>query len=229
MADRSRQVITAVLFDLDGTLYDRDEVVRRVAHEQYETFRERFGDLDRERLIARTLDLDDHGYARRADVYRRLLDGARVDAALAPDLEAHFWDCYCRHCRQPQDTVATLDALKSAGKRLGVITNGPIDWQSRKLRTLGLEQYFDEVVISDAVGVAKPDARIFNLALERLGATAGESMYVGDHPEIDIAGALGAGLAAAWKRVPYWTMTREDVVVLERLSDVLVRLKADTT
>jgi putative hydrolase of the HAD superfamily len=221
VADRSRQVITAVLFDLDGTLYDRDDVVRRVADEQYETFRERFGALDRDQLIARTLELDDHGYARRIDVYRRLLEGTPVDAALAVDLERHFWDCYCRHCRQPEDTVATLVALKSAGKRLGVITNGPIDWQTRKLKTLGLERYFDDIVISDAVGVAKPDARIFALALGRLRSTAAESIYVGDHPDIDIAGALGAGLAAAWKRVPYWTMSRTDVPALDRLSELL--------
>lgn len=219
----------AVLFDLDGTLYDRDEVVLKVAHEQFETFRSRFGAIDRDQLIARTLELDDHGYARRVDVYRALLADQPVDAALASDLEKHFWDCYCRHCVRPEDTVTTLEALRSAGKRLGVITNGPVDWQSRKLRTLGLTDYFDDVIISDAVGITKPDARIFALALERLGVGAAESMYVGDHPQIDIAGARAAGLRAAWKRVPYWSMTLEDVLVVDRLSEIPVRLKADTT
>jgi len=214
-------MIRTVLFDLDGTLYDRDEVVRRVADEQFHTFRARFGDADPDEVRARTLVLDDHGYARRVDVYRQLLIGMNVDDRLAGDLEAHFWDCYCRHCHQPADILATLEALKAAGKTLGVITNGPIEWQSRKLRTLELEQYFDDVVISDAVGIAKPDARIFRLALDRLGASAGDSMYVGDHPQIDIAGARAAGLAAAWKRVPYWTMTDRDVPVLERLGDLL--------
>jgi len=220
-------VIRAVLFDLDGTLYDRDEVVRRVAHEQYETFRDRFGAADRDELIARTLELDDHGYARRADVYRKLVADMNVDERLASDLEAHFWDCYCSHCHQPEDTVATLERLRAAGKKLGVITNGPVDWQSRKLRTLKLESYFDDIVISDAVGISKPDARIFTLALDRLGAQPGEAMYVGDHPQIDIAGARAAGLAAAWKRVPYWTMTDRDVPVLDRLLDLLVRLTFD--
>ena len=214
-------MIEAVLFDLDGTLYDRDEVVLKVAHEQFDTFRDRFGGLDRERLIARTLELDDHGYARRVDVYRALLADQPVDATLASDLEQHFWDCYCRHCIRPDDTVATLEALRAAGKRLGVITNGPVDWQSRKLRTLGLTDYFDDVIISEAVGIAKPDARIFRLALERLGVGAAESMYVGDHPQIDIAGASAAGLAVAWKRVPYWSMTVEDVKVIDRMSELL--------
>ena len=221
MADRSRSLIQAVLFDLDGTLYDRDEVVLRVAHEQFERFIDRLGGADRDALIARTLELDDHGYARRVDVYRRLLSGMDVDATLASDLESHFWDCYCRHCHRPPDAVATLAALRTAGKKLGVITNGPIEWQSRKLRTLGLEPYFDDIIISDAVGVMKPDPKIFNLALDRLGVKAGEAMYVGDHPKLDIAGARGAGLAAAWKRVPYWTMDDEDVTVLDRLSELL--------
>ncbi len=229
MADRSRPLIQTILFDLDGTLYDRDEVVLRVAQEQYETFRDRLGGMDRDALIARTLELDDHGYARRADVYRQLLEGTDADARLAADLESHFWDCYCRHCDQPRDTVTTLEALRTAGKKLGVITNGPVDWQSRKLRKLGLEPYFDEVIISDAVGVAKPDPRIFQIALERLGADANEALYVGDHPMFDIAGARGAGLAAAWKRVPYWSMDDVNVLVVDRLSELLVRLKADAT
>ncbi len=221
MAGGTRPLIRAVLFDLDGTLYDRDAVVLRVAHEQFETFRDRFGDVDRDALIARTMELDDHGYARRADVYRSLLAGMPVDPQLAGDLEAHFWDCYCRHCDVPDDAVSTLESLRAAGKKLGVITNGPVGWQSRKLRTLGLTDYFDEVVISEAVGIAKPEAGIFNVALARLGVEAREAMFVGDHPEFDVAGAHAAGLTAVWKRVPYWTLTVEDAVTIDRLGDLL--------
>lgn len=214
-------MIRAVLFDLDGTLYDRDAVVEAVTHEQVDTFHRRFGDADRDALVARLLALDDHGYARRADVYRTLLAGMEVDAALAADLEAHFWDCYCRHCAFPEDAAATLRQLRESGRKLALVTNGPVGWQSRKLRTLGLAGYFDEVLISEAEGIAKPDPRIFARAVERLGVTASEAMFVGDHPEIDIAGARDAGLVAVWKRVPYWTMSRDDVLVITRISEVL--------
>ena len=214
-------MIRAVLFDLDGTLYDRDAVVAAVTHEQVDTFRGRFGDVDRETLIARMLALDDHGYARRADVYRTLLAHMEVDTALAADLEAHFWDCYCRHCECPQDAADTLRQLRASGRKLALVTNGPVEWQSRKLRTLGLAGYFDEVLISEAEGIAKPDSRIFARALERLGVSAADAMFVGDHPEIDVAGAQDAGLVAVWKRVPYWRVNRRDVRVINRISEIL--------
>jgi putative hydrolase of the HAD superfamily len=214
-------MIRAVLFDLDGTLYDRDAVVAAVTHEQVETFRRRFGGVDRDALVARLLALDEHGYARRADVYRTLVAGMEVDAALAADLEAHFWDCYCRHCEFPQDAADTLRQLRASGRKLALVTNGPVAWQSRKLRTLGLDGYFDEVLISEAEGVAKPDPRIFARALERLGVVAGDAVFIGDHPDIDVAGAQDAGLAAVWKRVPYWELRRADVQVIDRISEVL--------
>jgi putative hydrolase of the HAD superfamily len=214
-------MIRAVLFDLDGTLYDRDAVVTGVTHEQVETFGGRFGDVDRQTLIDRMLALDDHGYARRADIYRTLLAGMEVDADLASDLEAHFWDCYCRHCVFPQDAADTLAQLRSAGRKLAVVTNGPVAWQSRKLQTLGLRDYFDEVLISEAEGVAKPDPRIFARALERLGVDAADAMFVGDHPDIDVAGSQDAGLVPVWKRVPYWTLRRDDVLVINELAELL--------
>ena len=59
-----------------------------------------------------------------------------------------------------------------------------------------IENYFDVVVLSDDVGVNKPNRRIFDFALEKAGATAIESVIIGDNPDADIVGAVIAGWRA---------------------------------
>jgi putative hydrolase of the HAD superfamily len=214
-------MIHAVLFDLDGTLYDRDAVMSALAHEQFTTFRDRLKGVDEEAFILKFIDLDEHGYASRPEMYRRLADAFGLDVTLAADLEKHFWESYTRGCEISNDTRSTLDTLKAAGKKLGIITNGQTAWQTRKLEGLGISSFFDLVLISEAEGVSKPDATIFYRAVERLGVVPADAMFVGDHPEIDIRGAHDAGLLAVWKRVPHWTLTVDGVLVVDKLSEIL--------
>ena len=214
-------MIRAVLFDLDGTLYDRDAAMEAFAHEQFSAFQHQLPNVEVQQFLARFLDLDDHGYAKRSDLYRRLGDDFGLDASVAAELERHFWDCYSRACEATDDTWTTLRALRAAGKKLGVITNGETKWQRTKLEALGMGDVFDVVLVSEAEGVSKPDSRIFRRALDACGVAAHEAMFVGDHPEIDVAAAKAAGLTAVWKRVPYWTLTAEGVFVVERLSEIL--------
>ena len=54
--------------------------------------------------------------------------------------------------------------------------------------------YFDTISWSEEMGVEKPDPRIFALALERIGASADEVVYVGDSVAADVEGAAGAGI-----------------------------------
>jgi len=214
-------VIRAVLFDLDGTLYDRDAAMIELAHDQFIAFRDRMPGVDERRFFNRFLALDDHGYTSRSDLYLRLADELGLDNTLAVDLEQHFWEAYARRCEVSPDTWTTLRTLRSSGKKLGVITNGQTTWQLRKMEGLGLGDFFDVVLVSEAVGIKKPDPRIFHHGVEQCGVAPDEAMFVGDHPEIDVEGAKAAGLAAVWKRVPYWTLNDDEVLVVDRLSELL--------
>src|SRR5207249_6795135 len=95
-----------------------------------------------------------------------------------------------------------LEAVAATGVRLGVVSNadGMMAERLRRLEILqvgpGLGVHVDCVIDSGAVGVMKPDPRIFQLALDAIGVGADEAWYVGDMPGIDIVGARRAGVRA---------------------------------
>ncbi|MFQ5738966.1 MAG: HAD family hydrolase [Acidobacteriota bacterium] len=88
-----------------------------------------------------------------------------------------------------------LVALKAAGLGLAVVSNsdGSVE---RGLEDLGLRDYFDAVIDSHLTGYEKPDPRIFFRALQLVGATASETVHVGDIYHADVTGAHAAGLHA---------------------------------
>jgi YjjG family noncanonical pyrimidine nucleotidase len=93
---------------------------------------------------------------------------------------------------------AAMPAL-AASFRLGVITNGLAMAQEKKIAHMGLEALFESVIISDKVQLAKPDKRIFDLALERMAMTdPAHTLMVGDSLESDYQGALNAGMDFCW-------------------------------
>ena len=72
---------------------------------------------------------------------------------------------------------------------MGLITNGAVDSQQPKIDGLGIARYFDTMLISEAEGVAKPDAEIFRRATDNLGVSPDQAVMIGDNPEADIRGA----------------------------------------
>ncbi len=92
-----------------------------------------------------------------------------------------------------------LKQLESSGHILGAITNGFTDMQRPRLQNSGLGRFFKDLIISDEVKLAKPDPRIFALAMERLNITDKDSVYyVGDNPVDDIQGAREFGIKTIW-------------------------------
>ena len=88
-----------------------------------------------------------------------------------------------------------LPALERLGALLPVVslTNGNAD-----LERIGLHMHFAHRISARDIGTAKPDARIFMAAAERLGVTPDQILHVGDDPELDVVGARDAGLRTAW-------------------------------
>ena len=93
------------------------------------------------------------------------------------------------------DAARALHALRAGGLRLVVCSNWDCSLPEA-LAQAGLYHLVDAIVTSAVVGAAKPDARIFEAALDAAGCSAGEAVHVGDSLDADVAGALTAGVAA---------------------------------
>ena len=101
--------------------------------------------------------------------------------------------------RLPRLSRDVLGVLRARGHRLGVLTNGLPSTQRGKVRALAIEDLVDVVVYAaEHAPEGKPAPVCFATVLSRLGVSARRAAFVGDHPEKDIAGAAAAGLRAIW-------------------------------
>ena len=191
----------AVLMDLDCTLTDRAATVRAFAGR----FVKRFGaDLApppggaEDSVASAIVSADDGGHAPRARVFDAL---RRLPWTRPPNrgVIETFWGDVFPACTRPAAWLhAALRGLREAGLRLGIVSNGNARAQRRKIDVLGVAPFFDAIIISSAVGLQKPDPRIFRLGLRAVGAEPADCWFVGDHPITDILAARAAGMVAVW-------------------------------
>lgn len=113
------------------------------------------------------------------------------DGRITAALYARFSDL--ESYRLHPDALPLLERLDEAGYAMGVISNFE-EWLEGLLEKLGVTRFFPVRVVSGIEGVEKPDPAIFELALERMGVAAEESVYVGDHPYFDVEAALNVGM-----------------------------------
>jgi putative hydrolase of the HAD superfamily len=119
------------------------------------------------------------------------------------------------------DVLPCLDRLTA--HTLSILSNGNTQQQREKLEILGIAARFSVVVTSEAVGVAKPDPRIFTLACHAAAAHPTQCVYVGDRLETDARAAHQAGWTGIWlnrtasERVPAEVIAIPDLGALPRV------------
>ena len=111
--------------------------------------------------------------------------------------------------------IELLEYLKAKDYRLFVLSNGFTETQYRKLRSGGLESYFDRIVLSDEIGVTKPNPELFRYALEVTGSQIDDTLMIGDNYGADIMGACNSG----WGQIYY---NPENVPVTGVIPDYMV-------
>jgi putative hydrolase of the HAD superfamily len=216
-----RANVQAVVFDLDGTLLDRRRSFERFVRDQWERFAHCLGTADQEQYVQALVELDRDGYAPRQSLFTGVITRFALPSGVADALLNDYRAGFPNACVLFHDAAQTLSCLRTSGLKLGMITNGSVRMQSRKLQCLGLSPFFDTILISDVEGISKPDRQIFHRALERLHTTPPQAVFVGDHPEVDVAGARAAGMHAIWRRGPGVSRLVEADGVIDELGDLL--------
>lgn len=190
-------MIKGILFDLDGTLLDRDQSLIAFLENQYIRIHA-LHDVEKEVFIQRFIELDQKGYVWKDKVYQRLIEEMGLELAWEEMLEEYV-ESFQNHCIGFPGLIELLDYLKEMNMKLGIITNGFGRFQMNNIRGLKIDHYFDEILISEIEGVRKPNIEIFTRALNRLGIEPHEGLFVGDHPVNDVEASIKAGMIGIWK------------------------------
>jgi putative hydrolase of the HAD superfamily len=196
----------AVLLDLDDTLFDHHHSAAS-AIEALRQRRPRWKRHTAEALLAEHRRLLEETHVR---VLAGALTGAEArrvrmrglfafagedveDAGLEEAVELNR-QAYQAARRPVPGALALLRALRARGVPAVVVTNNLTAEQREKLRVCGLDGLVDALVVSEEVGVQKPDPRIFELALARAGCGPAEAAMLGDAWAVDVEGARAAGI-----------------------------------
>lgn len=213
-------MIQAVLFDLDGTLLDRDTSIEQFIAAQHDRLITHLNHIPKADYISRFIELDCRGHVWKDKVYQDLVAEFEIRGlswqALLQDYETQFQ----RHCVPFPFLVQVLSGLKEQGYSLGIVSNGLGVFQTRAIEGLGIQDYFEVILISEIEQVRKPQAEIFQRAMKLLGVTAKNSVFVGDHPEADILGAKNAEMKTIWKRSLYWQEAKEADAIIDELNEI---------
>lgn len=193
-------MIRAILFDLDRTLLDRDASLELFIDDQYDRFYEHLKGIPKADYRSTLLSLDQKGYVPKNVVYSQIVERYYLNAEMSQQLFEDYHTAFKRHCVPFEGLDELFEALKAKGFKLGMITNGRGAFQMENICALGIEDDFEVILISELEGVKKPDPNIFLTALERLGVSAEESVFVGDHLENDVFAAERMGMIGVWKK-----------------------------
>ena len=174
-----------VVFDLDGTVVDTVELI-------VESFRHATRTVLQEELPDEVI---------LAGVGRPLM--AQMQS-LSLERAQDLYDTYREYNHRRHDELIrgyegvseVLDALRAAGRRLGIVTSKSADTTQMAFRAVGLREHFEVVVTASDTAEHKPSPAPLLLCLQRFGASADGSLYVGDSP-FDIQAGRAAGMATA--------------------------------
>lgn len=193
--------IRFVGLDLDDTLYDRNRVYEKVFLIMESIVKSnvsfsRFNNIYQQYSIAEFNNYvkgkkDKHSYQVDRVIRSYNEFGKNIEENQAIIFNA-LYEYYRNNIELRPNAQEFINKLIGLGYEPFILTNGPSSGQWDKIRALGLDKLITKnyIFVSDDLGVSKPDKKIFEYVQEKLGASANEIIYIGDHLDNDILGAI---------------------------------------
>lgn len=188
----------AMLFDLDDTLLDRNQAVDNIFHIMLEKC---YGNVEHT-LKAEMLrkfkmyDNKDYGVSDKTAVFEAFFDEFPPLYRLPQPQE--FWNQQFPQCFSISEHTVNLVKRVQEHMKVAIITNGTTHRQREKIMTTRLHECFDVILISEEVGLEKPNQRIYQLALNKLQVQPEDALFVGDDLEKDVKGPQGYMVQSRW-------------------------------
>ena len=190
-------MIQGIIFDYDGVLTKRYVS----AYHMYQwiicsiTNKEK-SDLDVEEMVQTCLIWDEFGHSDKKYVFDKMKEH------WFRDLDVSYWRTYWYEHFDAFQIVSddAFDVLNQLHKhyKLAILSNGFSHSQHKKISSLKLETFFDEVIVSGDYEMQKPDTRIFQIACDKLKLDPSEVAMVGDTFFTDLSGAMRIGMQPVW-------------------------------
>jgi putative hydrolase of the HAD superfamily len=196
-----------LFFDLDHTLWDFESNSKETIQELYNTHRlADLGIVDFDGFYStysahnhRLWDRYTKGFIKQEElrwkrVYLSLLDFKVANEPLAKQMSQAYLEILPNKKHLFPYTIEILEYLKQKDYKMHLITNGFESVQFKKIKNSGLQDYFIEVITSEASNSLKPQKEIFEYALKNANASVEKSIMIGDNESADIQGGINMGM-----------------------------------
>ena len=199
--------VTAILFDLDDTLFDHTRAQHDVMLRITKNYPELFGNIDDGTMLdafrkADLIAVEEFDSGIPLNVVRlgrskRFLDLLGIKADISEEITKKYLRSYKTVILPIEGAEKVIRALHGKYK-LGIVTNGSPEIQIYKLKTLKIMKYLECKIYSEGFGASKPDPEIFLAAANTLDIAPARCLFVGNSYRDDVIGAKNVGMYTCW-------------------------------
>lgn len=214
----------AALFDLDNTLYDAQQYFLGAFDDISQYLATKYN-MPKPKIFQTMAELWRQKTSMYPYLFNDLLDLFHLDRGNLQGI-IDIFNGYTGWIEPHPDVIPTLQALRGRHHKLGIITNGNIERQKRKIESLKLELFFD-VILYTKETESKSSPTPFLIALDRLKVKASDAFYIADNPLIDFKGAKEAGvrtiriLRGEFTRIPRNEYVDFEIERLDKLLEII--------